>query len=181
MLNGFNFFKHPFITDALSSINFSHPEHTIDKTALSDIGALQNILKDIYGKSPWSYSIFIMELTPGSKSIYFNYLIGKKIVGFIGIRIQGINAHITNLSILTEYQGKGYGGQLMTYAVDYSIRRGCREMTLEVSKENLPAIALYERFGFTVRGLKKAYYKRSGEDALDMIYYLRGDDDVSID
>ena len=40
--------------------------------------------------------------------------------------------------------------------------------TLEVRQSNDPAIALYERFGFQVAGMRRRYYQDNGEDALIM-------------
>jgi len=41
-------------------------------------------------------------------------------------------------------------------------------MLLEVRVDNVPALALYERFGFTRMGLRKRYYQPEGIDAYTM-------------
>ena len=43
-----------------------------------------------------------------------------------------------------------------------------RGYTLEVRVSNIGAIRLYERFGFTARGVRRAYYTDNREDALVM-------------
>ncbi len=46
--------------------------------------------------------------------------------------------------------------------------RGLESAWLEVRAGNVPAIGLYEQFGFIVNGQRKRYYK-DGEDALLMM------------
>lgn len=41
-------------------------------------------------------------------------------------------------------------------------------MLLEVRVDNIPALALYERFGFARMGLRKRYYQPEGVDAYTM-------------
>ena len=41
-------------------------------------------------------------------------------------------------------------------------------MTLEVRISNEPAIKLYEKYGFTSLGKRRAYYQDNNEDALVM-------------
>jgi ribosomal-protein-alanine N-acetyltransferase len=41
-------------------------------------------------------------------------------------------------------------------------------VTLEVRRSNVAARALYEKYGFTERGIRKAYYSDNREDALIM-------------
>ena len=45
---------------------------------------------------------------------------------------------------------------------------GRRGYSLEVRVSNLGAIKLYERFGFTARGVRRGYYTDNREDALIM-------------
>ena len=44
--------------------------------------------------------------------------------------------------------------------------RGSHCLTLEVRASNAPAIALYEKLGFSQVGLRKNYYRDPKEDAL---------------
>jgi ribosomal-protein-alanine N-acetyltransferase len=48
-------------------------------------------------------------------------------------------------------------------------RRGAPQVALEVAADNVVAQRLYERRGFTVTGVRRAYYQPSGTDALVMI------------
>ena len=46
--------------------------------------------------------------------------------------------------------------------------KNASEATLEVRTSNTGAINLYEKYGFTGRGIRKAYYADNQEDALIM-------------
>jgi ribosomal-protein-alanine N-acetyltransferase len=48
------------------------------------------------------------------------------------------------------------------------VRRGARNLTLEVRVSNTGAQALYHRFGLAPAGIRKNYYVETNEDALVM-------------
>ena len=45
-------------------------------------------------------------------------------------------------------------------------RLGAERATLEVRRSNEPARMLYERFGFSVAGIRRGYYSKPIEDAI---------------
>ena len=47
-------------------------------------------------------------------------------------------------------------------------RPGVKYLTLEVRVSNIPAIKLYEKYGFQSLGTRKGYYQDNNEDALIM-------------
>ncbi len=54
----------------------------------------------------------------------------------------------------------------MKFVLDQGATLGARRATLEVRRSNEFARLLYERFGFTVAGVRRAYYTKPVEDAL---------------
>ncbi len=59
---------------------------------------------------------------------------------------QIINIH--DLSVHSDFQGRGIGQQLLAAVKQFAIEQGCGSMTLEVRVDNLPARRLYDSFGF---------------------------------
>jgi ribosomal protein S18 acetylase RimI-like enzyme len=59
-------------------------------------------------------------------------------------------AFITNLSVLSEYRGKGIASRLMYNCIAHLRGLGVARIELEVGEGNKAAIALYERHGFTI-------------------------------
>ncbi len=145
---------------------------TFETAKIMDIYLLQNILKQVYGKSPWSHTIFWIELSKKSNGLYLKALHEEETIGFIGIRIEGSDAHITNIAVLQRYQNQGLGKKLLQQAELFAESKGCLTLSLEVKKSNQGAISLYERYGFFTNGIKPKYYKDNQEDAVDMIYVL---------
>jgi [ribosomal protein S18]-alanine N-acetyltransferase len=75
-------------------------------------------------------------------------------------------AHITILAVHPDYQHQGLG-QLLLYALlRDATRRQLEWATLEVKPSNQAALSLYQKFGFTLAGRRRRYYKDTGEDAL---------------
>lgn len=75
-------------------------------------------------------------------------------------------AHITILAVHPDYQHQGLG-QLLLYALLRDATRHQLEWaTLEVKPSNQAALSLYHKFGFTLAGRRRRYYKDTGEDAL---------------
>lgn len=155
-----------------SSFHTNNNEIRYEKASLIDVYLLQDTLKKVYGKSPWSYSIFWSELTKKNNGLYLKLLRDEIYSGFIGIRIDGTEAHITSLAILPQFQNSGLGGLLLEQGELFAREKKCLTLSLEVKKSNLPAIHLYEKFGFFVTGIKEKYYREDQEDAIDMVYVL---------
>jgi len=76
--------------------------------------------------------------------------------------------HITNVTASPEARCRGVGRFLMRGILDDARRRGATRAALEVRVSNKPAIALYEKSGFTSVAIRQAYYPDNGEDALVM-------------
>ena len=67
-------------------------------------------------------------------------------------------AHLLNVCITRDRQGRGYGGVLLDFLVTDLRARGVRTIFLEVRPSNLAAVRLYEAAGFVEIGLRPNYY-----------------------
>ena len=66
---------------------------------------------------------------------------------------------LEDLFVRDDARGHGLGGALVQAVVDLARERGCRRIELDTNEANEPAIALYERFGFSA--VDSRYGKRS--------------------
>jgi ribosomal-protein-alanine N-acetyltransferase len=92
----------------------------------------------------------------------------SSVVGFIGVWYVADEAHIVNIGVSGEHRGNGLGELLLIGAVEHAQSRGIRMVTLEVRESNFIARNLYRKYGFTERGLRKAYYSDNRENAVIM-------------
>ncbi len=90
------------------------------------------------------------------------------LAGFAGIWLLVDEAHITNIAVRSEYQGRGLGEHLLIATYDLSMGHHARIMTLEVRVSNTVAQNLYKKLGFEEKGLRRGYYLDNREDALIM-------------
>lgn len=73
---------------------------------------------------------------------------------------------LMNIGVHPFYRRKGHAKELMAEMLRRCRERGVVAGFLEVRTSNAGAIALYRRFGFEQKGLRKGYYPDNGEDAL---------------
>ena len=105
---------------------------------------------------------------------YAHYLvleINEEVGGYLGLWITGENAEIINFYIAKKYQGQGFGSMLLDFTINLCKLSKVKHISLEVRKNNLPAIKLYEKFGFVFSHIRKSYY-RDGTDAKVLIKKL---------
>jgi ribosomal protein S18 acetylase RimI-like enzyme len=76
---------------------------------------------------------------------------GARVGMILCSRVAADVAHITQLCVAKEYREAGLGRILLDHAAERLMRRGFEAISLTVTEENLPAVRLYERFGFTRR------------------------------
>ncbi len=120
-------------------------------------------------QNPWSRRHFADELANPVATVDL-YWRGTGLAGFLCCWLVAGELQVQNLATAPSLRREGIAARLMTHALYRSGRNGgLTAAWLEVRAGNTPAIALYERFGFTVSGVRKAYYP-DGEDALVMTY-----------
>jgi ribosomal-protein-alanine N-acetyltransferase len=91
---------------------------------------------------------------------------GGRVVGFCSFWRVLDELHINNLAVLPEERRAGVATKLLDHVLKEGAALGARSATLEVRRSNDAARLLYERFGFSVAGVRRAYYSKPVEDAL---------------
>ena len=86
---------------------------------------------------------------------------GGTIVGTAGLHPTHAKGVVSlGMSILASHRGRGGGRLLMAALIDHARGMDCHKIELEVWPDNERAIALYEKFGFEVEGLRRDHYRR---------------------
>lgn len=107
---------------------------------------------------PWSEAMLAAELENPSSCVIVGASDGRAIC-YGGFRQALDEADILNVAVRADMRGQGIGKRLMTALLEEAKRRGVKRLTLEVSAENVAAIALYSGFGFEKVGVRKRYYE----------------------
>ena len=118
---------------------------------------------------PWSTSLFLSELAQRTTRTYLVAKHHGEVVGYAGMMFTGREAHVTNIAVDPEVHSQGVGTRLLMTIVTEAIARGAETISLEVRVSNKVAQAMYEKFGFSVTGVRKGYYIETQEDALVMV------------
>ena len=103
-------------------------------------------------------SIFKEELI-NPKCHYIVAIQDEDILGFGGISVVLDEANINNIAVRFDKRNNKIGSKILLNLIDISKLLNCSFITLEVNVKNLPAIKLYENFGFKNLGIRKNYYK----------------------
>jgi len=86
--------------------------------------------------------------------------------------------HVADLGLMVsiDHRRQGVGQALLERAVEWAREARVRKLELHVFPHNEPAIALYERFGFTREGYRREHYRRGPGfvDAILMAYWVDG-------
>ena len=130
-------------------------------------------LERICFSDPWSPA-GLRELLEGPHAIGLVALIGNTIVGYAIARWAADSGEVLNLAVAPEHRRAGIGARLIDGLVESLEGLNIREVFLEVRESNVPARTLYQERGFTVAGMRRAYYRYPTEDALVLRLPLGG-------
>ncbi len=147
----------------------------IQPMALQDIDSLYAI-ESLAHTHPWSKKIFSSNF--GKR--YFNQVAydGDHLVGyFVANHVAG-EATLLNIAISPEYQGKGFGKQLIGLFVEHCKSMAIEQIWLEVRESNQVARQVYQNAGFCELDIRSGYYpnEKGREDAIIMCLYLDAED-----
>ena len=133
-------------------------EVQITEMSLFDLENIKEILISDFDDF-WNYNILKSELESSNSK----YIIAKtndgEIIGFAGIKIILDNADIMNIVVKKSWRNQGVGNLLLSNLISICKISNLSSLSLEVNEDNLPAIHLYEKFGFKQVGVRKNYYQ----------------------
>jgi ribosomal-protein-alanine N-acetyltransferase len=117
--------------------------------------------------NPWTREMYLSELSNQGVSFCFVARTADgAVIGFCSFWRVLDELHINNLAVLPVFRRQGVGSALLARALEEGRALGARRATLEVRRSNDEARLLYERFGFTIAGVRRGYYTNPVEDAL---------------
>src|SRR5262249_13082933 len=109
--------------------------------------------------NPWTREMYVAEQeNHGVSFCYLAQHTSGVIVGFCSFRRVLDELHINNLAVLPAFRRSGVASALLAHVLGEGALLGARRATLEVRRSNEAARTLYERFGFTVAGVRRGYY-----------------------
>ncbi len=132
---------------------------------LEDIPEIMDIENSIYSH-PWSQGIFSDCIGVGYNC--WVYIEQNILLAYGLVSVAVGEAHILNLCVSPDVQGKGFGKLMLYKLMQLAEERDADSIFLEVRESNLVAQDLYDKEGFNRIGIRKAYYPAVGgrEDAL---------------
>ena len=117
--------------------------------------------------NPWTREMYLAELdNPSLSSCYLARRADGEVIGFCSFWRVADELHINNLAVMPGARRGGVATALLTYVLREGARLGAVRATLEVRMSNDPARFLYERLGFAIAGVRRAYYTKPDEDAI---------------
>lgn len=120
-------------------------------------------------QAPADASLWARMLTGVKSAFGFStYDEGDDLAGYVGIWLQGDQAHITEIAVREELRGRGIGELLIIGTLRVAYEQGLTEVTLEARVSNFVAQRLYDKYGFNEAGIRKNYYADNREDAVIM-------------
>ena len=102
---------------------------------------------------PWSMDSIRYELEENEKAFYLVAEHSGKVVGYMGLWWILDEGHITNVAVRPGYRNRKIAEGIIRVMLEHTIGAGILHHTLEVRRDNQPAINLYEKFGFEVDGV----------------------------
>ena len=142
-------------------------DHILREAAEGDAAEIARIEKLSF-PTPWTAEMILSEMREPLSS-FFVIENNNSIIGYYGFLHILDELHILNVAVDPPYRGRNVGSALMEHLLERGRTLSVRAVTLEVRESNLPAIKLYEKYGFHSVGIRPHYYTDK-ENAL--IYWL---------
>ena len=136
----------------------------LDKMNASHVAQIAE-LERICFSDPWSENSIASELD-NKLAFWLVAMDGETVAGYIGSQTVMDETDMMNVAVHPDFRRKGIAEALINALIDNLKQMESRCLTLEVRASNAPAIALYEKLGFSEIGRRRNYYRNPREDAL---------------
>jgi ribosomal-protein-alanine N-acetyltransferase len=113
--------------------------------------------------NPWTIQTFDAMLDTPVSEIFVARSDERRVVAFCACWLIGDELHINTIAVHTLLRRQGLAYELLRRVFDLT---RVNRATLEVRRSNVAALALYEKLGFAVTGVRSNYYQHPDEDGL---------------
>lgn len=137
-----------------------------------DLDVVVQLERELFGPQAWSRAALVEEMD-GPGRTYLAAEVADELVGYAGLRFDGVDADVMTIGTQTSQQGRGVGRVLLRALLDRARELGSGRVFLEVRVDNDAAIHLYGSEGFQRIGRRRGYYQ--GVDAWTMCLDLHPD------
>jgi len=142
----------------------------IRRGKITDLDSIYRIERESFDSLSYSRD-FLRELLIMYEDFFFVAIMDDQVVGYIVARTSGDIGHIISIAVDKKFRGMGIGNKLLDRVLEELKKAHAKRIFLEVSKDNIAAINLYEKKGFKIRRLLRNYYG-FGRHAYEMIMNL---------
>ena len=142
---------------------------TVEKLTTAHLSAVAE-LETVCFADPWSENALELLVTDAAYGVVC--LQDGCVMSYGGVLWAPGEGQITNIATHPDARRQGMGAAILEHLITVAKSRGCEQLSLEARVSNLPAIALYERYGFVKMGLRRGFYKHPTEDAYVMCLSL---------
>ncbi len=141
---------------------------TLREVHWADIPALAALERDLFAHDAWSEPTWWAELAGRPRRDYVVLADADGLLGYAGLDHGGEVADVMTVAVAPPARGRGLGRLLLAELERRATARGASHLILEVRADNLAALGLYERSGFTVLSTRRRYYQPGDVDAIVM-------------
>ena len=145
---------------------------TISDAAAEDLAGIENIERQCFSV-PWTKEQLAAYLKNEHHELIAAKTADGTITGYVGMMYVLDEGYIANVAVSPEHRRQGIGSLLIAQLLRTADKLGLSFVSLEVRESNAPAIALYEKCGFSRAGLRKNYYEKPRENAIIMTNFLK--------
>jgi ribosomal-protein-alanine N-acetyltransferase len=149
----------------------SSPEPAVEPARPRDARKLSQLHADSFHRG-WSENEF-EQLLAERNTMTHRLRAGNETIGFIISRLAADEAEILSVAIDSAWRGRGLSRQLLQTHLGHLAGHGIRSVFLEVEENNLPAVKLYQRYGFQVIGRREQYYREPSGQLLSALVMQR--------
>jgi len=124
--------------------------------------------------TPWTRTVYENDLKNNPRSRFFVALNNSEdgeLLGYIGNWVIEDECHVGTIASKREFRGRGIAEALLIHTARAALAEGVTYIILEVRENNFAAINLYRKLGFKQVGLRRRYYRDTGEDALLLTHH----------
>lgn len=101
-----------------------------------------------------------------SGNVYVGEKSGEAIGEYVLKETKKVVVEIMNVAVHEDFQGKGYGKQLIAHAINEASKRGYAQVEIGTGNSSIHQLKLYQQCGFRMTGIDFDYFTRNYDEPI---------------